>query len=60
MPTQDPITLHLAADEFVLIETALQDHEDTLRHEAQMEQDLTKDEARSNNFLTEADQVSAL
>jgi len=60
MSTQNPITLHLSLDELILIETVLEEREDILRHDAQLQRDLTQDEALAANFTKNADRVSCL
>lgn len=60
MSEQTTRSFELSLDEIALLENALQDYEDSLRHEAQLEHDLVDSGTRAQQFTTQADEVSRL
>jgi len=60
MSEQRARSFELSLDEIALLENALQDYEDSLRHEAQLEQDLVGSDTHAQQFTTQADEVSRL
>lgn len=57
---EQAITLELTLEEFALIEELLQDYANKLRHEAQLDLDLTGDQKSAQRHMEEAGEMELL